>query len=164
MREIRVHGQKGRYEHVRVGVGGRMDTLQCAVVLAKLENFDWEITQRLRLGLRYKNGFRSIGSKLEALSVRPDRNCIYTQFTLLTNNRDSIRTRLKSLGVPSAVHYPQPINQQDAYKDISFGLSTPVASDVAGRVMSLPMGPYLAEADQDRVIESVVSIMKESAQ
>src|SRR5688572_19683843 len=88
MGEIRVHGQSKRYVHTRVGVGGRMDTLQCAVVLGKLERFDWEIKQRQEVGRRYTNLFSELGDTISVVEVKPDRTSAYAQFTLLVPERD----------------------------------------------------------------------------
>ncbi|HEV7391197.1 MAG TPA: DegT/DnrJ/EryC1/StrS family aminotransferase, partial [Burkholderiales bacterium] len=86
MREIRVHGQEKRYYHTRIGVGGRMDTLQCAVVLAKLDNFAWEVEQRIVLGERYRTMLSGI-SGVQLPVVRRDRNCVWAQFTIQTDRR-----------------------------------------------------------------------------
>lgn len=152
MREVRVHGQERRYYHTRIGVGGRMDTLQCAVVLAKLERFDWEIEQRLAVGSRYLEMLRSV-SGVAPLAVRPDRSCVWGQFTVQVSGREAVLAKLKAADIPTAVHYPVPLHQQPAYRDlcrISGSLTNSEA--VAGRVMSLPMHPYLDQATQERMV------------
>ena len=88
LREIRVHGQERRYYHTRVGVGGRMDTLQCAVVLAKLERFDWEVERRLALGQLYKEQLVASQAPVGLVAVRPDRDSVWAQFTVLVENRE----------------------------------------------------------------------------
>jgi UDP-2-acetamido-2-deoxy-ribo-hexuluronate aminotransferase len=97
LREIRVHGQERRYYHTRVGVGGRMDTIQCAIVLAKLERFDWEVAQRLALGDRYKQLLAGhpglIGQVEESVVVRPDRDCVWAQFTVIAENRAELQVQ-----------------------------------------------------------------------
>lgn len=155
MREIRVHGQERRYYHAHVGVGGRMDTLQCAIVLAKLERFDWEIEQRIAAGERYLKLLSSVAS-VTAPVIRPDRTCVWAQFTLQVNNRDSVLEKLKIAGVPTAVHYPVPLHRQPAYQNlcrISGSLTNSEA--VASRVFSLPMHPYLDATIQKTIISSV---------
>jgi UDP-2-acetamido-2-deoxy-ribo-hexuluronate aminotransferase len=149
-REIRVHGQSRRYVHTRVGVGGRMDTLQCAVVLAKLERFDWEIRQRLEVGARYNRMLDEIG--FPRVMQRSDRTSVFGQFTVLCEDRESAQATFHAAGVPTAVHYPVPLNQQPAYRHLCCPDCTPVAKAVADRVMSLPMGPDLAEEEQGRIV------------
>lgn len=155
-REIRVHGQSKRYVHTRIGVGGRMDTLQCAVVLAKLDRFEWEIERRIQLGLRYDHLFDELGIK--RVQQRPDRTSVYGQYTVFVESRDEVQEKLKQNGIPTAVHYPLPLNEQPAYKDLSPAASTPVSVHVSRRVMSLPMGPDLDEAVQRTIAEHLGTI------
>jgi UDP-2-acetamido-2-deoxy-ribo-hexuluronate aminotransferase len=150
-REIRVHGQSQRYTHTRVGVGGRMDTLQCAVVLAKLERFDWEIERRLALGERYQQALAAL--PLQRLAVRPDRDCVWAQFTVMVENRAAVQQALQAQGIPTAIHYPKPLHRQPAYAQLE--LSLPHAEAAAERVLSLPMSPDLSEAQQDEVIAAL---------
>lgn len=152
MREIRVHGQERRYYHTRVGVGGRMDTIQCAVVLAKLERFDWEIERRLALGDGYRKLITEAGLPVKLITVRPDRDCVWAQFTVIVENREALQKHLQSEGVPTAVHYPISLNRQPAYRNDESAAET-VNSHWAGeRVMSLPLSPDLQEGDQLRVV------------
>ncbi len=158
-REIRVHGQARRYEHTRLGVGGRMDTLQCAVVLGKLGRFDWEIERRLALGERYRTLLREADLPLGLLTVKPDRNCVWSQFTVFVEQRAEVQQRLKAQGIPTAVHYPRPLHRQPVFAD-RFGASDCPHSDaVAQRVLSLPMSADLSEADQQRVVQALVAAL-----
>ena len=153
MREIRVHGQSRRYVHTRVGVGGRMDTLQCAVVLAKLERFEWELAQRQRAGADYDALLRH---QVPGIAVRADRTSVHAQYTVLVDERDRVRAALDAAGVPTAVHYPVPIHRQPAYAHLAHGEHYPVSDMLAARVLSLPMGPYLSGADTQRVAASLL--------
>jgi UDP-2-acetamido-2-deoxy-ribo-hexuluronate aminotransferase len=155
MREIRVHGQSKRYVHTRVGVGGRMDTMQCAVVLAKLERFDREIEQRLLIGKRYNEWIDNAG--LKRVQQRPDGTSVFAQYTILVDQREDVQRRLSDLGIPTAVHYPIPLNEQPAYKHLCCPDCTPVAQAVSKRVMSLPMGSDLSNFDQQTIMESLKS-------
>ncbi len=152
-REIRVHGQRERYVHTRVGVGGRMDTIQCAIVLAKLERFDAEVERRAAVGNRYSKLIDSLG--ITRIKVRPDRTTVYAQYTVAVDNRDKVVAAMKSSGVPTAVHYPVPLNQQPAYKDLCAGAATPVSLSMSKRVMSVPMSPDLSGNDQDKIVEAL---------
>jgi len=149
-REIRVHGQSARYTHTRVGVGGRMDTLQCAVVLAKLERFDWELQRRQEIGARY-------GALLDAAGVarvttRADRDSVLAQYTVFVDDRTRVQAALSERGVPTAVHYPKPLHHQPAYAAGHDPASFPHSVRAAARVMSLPMSADLTDPQQDAVV------------
>ena len=155
-REIRTHGQSQRYLHTRLGVGGRMDTLQCAVVLGKLDRFDWEIQRRLELGAAYAVKLAAAAPGLQRLAVRKDRDCVWAQYTVFVERRDEVQSRLKASGIPTAVHYPRPLHHQPAYaKYASSSDSCPNSVAAARRVMSLPMSADLSEAQQDEVVAAL---------
>ena len=154
-REIRVHGQSRRYEHSRVGVGGRMDTLQCAIVLAKLTRFEWEIKQRRVLGALYNQLVDR--AEIPRVAQRPDRDSVFAQYTVFCDDRDGLQSRLLSRGVPTAVHYPSPMSRQAPYRQYCCGDCTPVADAVSQRVMSLPMSPDLSADTVAEVVGLVVS-------
>jgi UDP-2-acetamido-2-deoxy-ribo-hexuluronate aminotransferase len=150
MRQIRVHGQSRRYFHPLIGVNGRLDTLQAAVLLAKLEVLDEEIAARARIGGRY--GERLAGAVPTPL-IEPHNTSVYAQYTIEVDERAELQARLKSQGVPTAVHYPVPLHLQPAFAGLGQGEGTfPRAEAAARRVMSLPMHPYLDEATQDRIV------------
>jgi len=149
-REIRVHGQSARYTHTRLGVGGRMDALQCAVVLAKLERFDWEIERRLAIGARYQALLADL--PVQRLAVREDRDCVWAQFTLMVDDRPNVQARLTEAGIPTAIHYPKPLHRQPAYAQ---PVDMPNAERAAERVISLPMSADLTDAQQDAVVSAL---------
>ncbi|KAI5914840.1 MAG: DegT/DnrJ/EryC1/StrS family aminotransferase [Nitrospira sp.] len=152
-REIRVHGQSKRYVHTRIGVGGRMDTLQCAVVLAKLDRFDWEIAQRLEIGARYNRMLDELG--FPRVVQRSDRTSVFGQYTVLCDDREAVQAALQKAGIPTAVHYPVPLNEQPAYKHLCCADCTPLAKEAAKRVMSLPMSADLASEDQKSICSAL---------
>ncbi|MDT7834472.1 DegT/DnrJ/EryC1/StrS family aminotransferase [Aquabacterium sp. OR-4] len=154
-REIRVHGQSARYTHTRLGLGGRMDTLQCAVVLGKLERFDWEIARRKQLGDRYGELIRRSGAPVQLLAVRPDRDCVWAQYTVMLDHRAAVQQALQAAGVPTAIHYPKPLHHQPAYAAGCDPLAHPASIAAAQRVMSLPMSADLGDADQQRVVDAL---------
>jgi len=170
-REIRVHGQSERYVHTRIGVGGRMDTIQCAVVLAKLDRFDEEIAQRQAVARRYHDllamdghGITQKGNpKNPSVSFRvlpwpkEHRTSVFAQYTILVDDRNALQAHLTQVGIPTAVHYPVPLNEQPAYKHLCSPDCTPVAQRIAKQVISLPMYPLLTPADQDQIIKSVIA-------
>lgn len=155
MRQLRVHGQERRYFHSRVGVGGRMDTLQCAIVLAKLENFDWEVQRRQDIGNLYLQMLDDIPG-ITPPTPRSDRTCIWGQFTVQTDDRDMLVSRLSDAGIPTAIHYPLPLHRQPAYEDVCRIPETLENADrVARRVVSLPMHPFLSLDMQKQVVTAV---------
>jgi UDP-2-acetamido-2-deoxy-ribo-hexuluronate aminotransferase len=158
-REIRVHGQSARYTHTRVGVGGRMDTLQCAVVLAKLERFEWEIARRLALGRRYRQKLEGVRG-LRLLAVRDDRDCVWAQYTVFVEDRAAVQAALTAQGIPTAVHYPKPVHHQPAYAALCCPDCCPQSVLAGQQVMSLPMSADLSDAQQDRVVSAVLAALQ----
>lgn len=154
LRAIRVHGAKERYVHARIGVGGRMDTIQCAVVLAKLPSFDWELAQRRRVANRYAHWLKD---KVPIMALRDGRTSAYAQYTIMSDRRDALRARLEADGIPSAIHYPLPIDRQPAYCRLDGAAQCPEALRLSRQVLSLPMGPFLADTDVDRICASVLA-------
>jgi UDP-2-acetamido-2-deoxy-ribo-hexuluronate aminotransferase len=158
MREIRAHGQEQRYVHTRIGVGGRMDTLQCAIVLAKLERFEWEVQQRMAIGERYNQLFDR--AKIQRVQQRPDRTSVFAQYTVLINERNLLQAKLKEYNIPTAIHYPIPLHRQTAYKNRSrtHG-SVHTSESVSKQVISLPMSPDLSHQDQMSIVEKILGIL-----
>ena len=161
-REIRVHGQSARYTHTRVGVGGRMDTLQCAIVLAKLERFEWELAQRLALGARYGELLADVAG-VRLLSVRPDRDCVWAQYTVFVEHRAEVQAALNGQGIPTTVHYPRPLHRQPAYAHVHPGADLVHSVAAANQVLSLPMSADLTHADQERVVAALTRALLPSA-
>jgi UDP-2-acetamido-2-deoxy-ribo-hexuluronate aminotransferase len=152
-REIRVHGQSKRYTHTRIGVGGRMDTLQCAIVLAKLERFEWELARRAEAGTLYNQLLDEAG--IERVQQKPGRNSVYAQYTVFVDQREAIQKTLQEAGIPTAVHYPIPLNEQPAYKELAGGGPTPLAAAAAKRVLSLPMSADITPDVQRQVVQAL---------
>ena len=153
MREIRVHGQSKRYVHTRIGVGGRMDTLQCAIVLAKLDRFDWEIEQRLMIGTQYN---KLLNGKVKLVTQRPDRTSVFAQFTVFVSEREHVQLSLKEKGIPTSVHYPVPMHLQPAYQDLCCPECCPESVKASERVMSLPMYPDMKISTQMMIVDALL--------
>jgi UDP-2-acetamido-2-deoxy-ribo-hexuluronate aminotransferase len=130
-----------------------MDTLQCAVLLGKLPRFDWELARRREFGAEYSR--RLQGSAVGLLAVRPDRDCVWAQYTILVDNRDSLQAALRGGGIPTAVHYPVSLNLQPAYRHLCCPDCTPNSHAAARRVLSLPMSADLGEQDLAAVVASL---------
>jgi UDP-2-acetamido-2-deoxy-ribo-hexuluronate aminotransferase len=163
IRAIRIHGQEERYRHSMIGVCGRLDTLQAAVLLAKWPRFSWELGQRQLIAERYK---REIECEeldfIRPLEVRDNSSSVYAQYTVTVEDRELQQARLRKLGIPTAVHYPTIITKQSGYHDYAKGSSTPVAAWLSKHVLSLPMGPDLSAADQLAVVEALREIGRSS--
>lgn len=149
IRQIARHGQDHRYHHVRVGMNSRLDTLQAAVLLAKLEVFEDEIARRQDVAGVYGRLLTRAG--IDAAPYIEEGNVsVYAQYTVRVPDRDSVQRRLREAGVPTAVHYPIPLNKQPAVADPAAHL--PAGDLVAQQVISLPMHPYLSEKDQTTIV------------
>ena len=157
-REIRVHGQSARYHHTRLGVGGRMDTLQCAIVLAKLERFEWELQKRSEIASRYTQLLSQVSGVFRPV-VRPDRDCVWAQYTVRVVNRAGIQRELNDCGIPTAVHYPRVLHHQPVYSDYRASDGCPESVLASQQVLSLPMSADLRDTDQDRVVEVLLRVI-----
>ncbi len=151
IRQIARHGQNRRYHHIRVGVNSRLDTLQAAILLPKLEILDEEIELRQRVAARYDQLLNEAGIHATPY-VEPHNISVYAQYTIRASDRDAVQAKLKKAGIPSAVHYPIPLNKQPAVADETVKL--PVGDEVAEQVISLPMHPYLHLAVQEAIISA----------
>ena len=169
MRQIARHGQDRRYHHIRVGVNSRLDTIQAAILLPKLAVLDEELTQRQRVADSYskimnghtgpsechpRQGGNPSYEPIITPHLEPHNTSAWAQYTVQVPNREAVQERLKQAGIPTAVHYPIPINKQPAVADPAVQL--PVGDAVAQRVMSLPMHPYLDEGSIQRIAQTLV--------
>ena len=149
MRQIRVHGQDRRYHHALLGINGRMDTLQAAILLAKLEVFASEVKARNLLGARYSELLRDT---VVTPYVEPHNTSVYAQYTVQVDHRDAVREMLRVEGIPTAIHYPVPLHLQPVFAGLNLPEgSFPVAESAAKRVLSLPMHPYLTGDELIRI-------------
>ncbi|MEE9424048.1 MAG: DegT/DnrJ/EryC1/StrS family aminotransferase [Methylococcales bacterium] len=160
MREISVHGQNRRYHHPRIGINGRMDTIQAAILLAKFEVFADEVKTRRQLGEQYTAMIRAKQNQADntaivAPFVETWNTSVYAQYTIQVDNREQIQKRLESAQIPSAVHYPVSLNQQPALLTDEFQLA--VSEVLSDKVISLPMHPYLNQEQQESVVQALFS-------
>ena len=156
MREIRVHGQDRRYHHPRLGINGRLDTLQAAILLAKLDVFDDEVAARARIGARYSQRIAASIPQVTTPQLAQGCTSVYAQYTVEVPARAQVEEAMKARGIPTAVHYPIPLHLQPVFANLGYRAGNfPVAERAGERVISLPMHPYLSEADQDRVVQAL---------
>jgi UDP-2-acetamido-2-deoxy-ribo-hexuluronate aminotransferase len=151
MRQIARHGQDRRYHHVRVGVNSRLDTLQAAILLPKLEIFDEEINARQEVAQSYNELLDDVEAIIKPY-VAPNNCSVWAQYTIQVNQRTQVQERLRAVGIPTAVHYPIPLNRQPAVADGTAMLS--VGDAVANCVMSLPMHPYLNKSALSGLVDA----------
>ena len=159
MESLRVHGKgTDKYDNVRIGMNGRLDTLQAAILIEKLAIFAEEIDKRNKVATRYSQALHNVCTTPH---VMPGAISTWAQYTLVVNNRDAVQSRLREAGVPTAVYYPKPLHQQTAYKDFPIGgQSLPVSDRLTANVMSLPMHPYMEDQTVSYIIEQVIQAVE----
>ena len=159
MKEIRVHGQKRKHEHTCIGLNGRFDTMQAAILLEKLKLFPDECKQRTLIAKRYDEAF----SKCDSLTtpIIADYNqSVYAQYTILLDNPDALQLTLQENNIPAVAYYKVPMHLQPVFNYLNYSKGAfPITEAVAARCLSLPMSPYLSQTDQDRVIQAIIGAM-----
>jgi len=163
LKEIREHGSEKRYYHTRLGINARLDTLQCAILLAKMERYPWEIERRQHLGDRYNKAFAEIKVKdFSYPKIHSYNKSVWAQYSLLVANRDDFQKKLTEQGVPTSIHYPRIMPEQPWYKEHLKGVTGDWthARYAADHVISLPMYPDMEDATQDQVIAAVFKALK----
>jgi len=153
MKAIRTHGGLKRHHHPYLGMNGRFDTIQAAVLLAKFPYFQWEVEQRGRIGARYTELLRGLGGVPE---IMPGNTHVYAQYTIRMPKRDQVGEKLKAEGIPTAVYYPKCLHEQPVFAACGNRPGDfPCAEKAALEVISLPMHPFLTEAEQDQIVAAL---------
>ncbi len=155
LREIRVHGQSSTYRYSRIGLNGRLDSIQCAILLAKLAIFPDEVKARHAVAARYDRLLKGV---VQTPAIRKPATSVYAQYTIEVDQRDAVRQKLAAAGVSSGVYYPTTLNNEAAYLDKA--ARVPVAERAAQRVLALPMDAYLDEKRQDGIVEAVKKALR----
>lgn len=156
---IRVHGQESRYHHVAIGINGRLDTLQCTILIEKLKRYGWEIERRQRVAGMYSEAFAGMGAKLVTPKVMSDRQSVWAQYTVLVQDRDAFAKALKEKGVPTSVHYPSPLHHQPVYRELRDRYNLPETEKASKSCISLPLYADMPDADIERVIKAVKEVL-----
>ena len=156
MRSIRVHGQgTNKYDNVRLGINGRLDTLQAAILLTKMEVFDDEIVARQAVAGRYSAALQPV---VQIPYVAPECTSVWAQYSVLSGQRETLQQKLAEHGIPTAVYYPLPLHLQGAFAHLGYHPGDfPISEHTAQQVFSLPMHPYLSETDQERIVSTLIS-------
>lgn len=159
MRSMRVHGQSKRYHHKYIGMGGRLDTLQAAILNVKIEHYEKDIERRQQAARKYTELLKENASIiLPVLS----KNCtsVWAQYSVRIKDRDAVQVMLKKDGIPTAVHYPKPMHLQECFSYLNYKIGDfPISEKVANEIMSLPMNPYITEKEQLFITERLTNII-----
>ncbi len=153
---LRVHGQSKRYHHKYIGMGGRMDTLQCAIVDVKLKHYKKDLALREEVAQKYNSKFKIQNSKLILPFVDNRATSAFAQYSVRVQNRDEVQSKLKEQGIPTAVHYPMPLHLQECFAYLGYKKGDfPIAEKVSNEIMSLPMNPYLNDDEINYICSNI---------
>jgi UDP-2-acetamido-2-deoxy-ribo-hexuluronate aminotransferase len=159
MKEIRDHGSEKRYYHTRLGLNGRLDTIQCAILLSKMERYDWEVEQRQKIANNFSSAFAGLEKVDQQFStpyLKAGNASVWAQYTLTVTNRELFQKKMTELQVPTAVHYPMTMADQPWYKQhVACTQDITVSRWAAEHVVSIPMYPDMDEKTQNIVIDAV---------
>ncbi|WP_108245608.1 DegT/DnrJ/EryC1/StrS family aminotransferase [Muricauda brasiliensis] len=157
MKAMRIHGQVERYTHHYIGMGGRLDNLQAAILNVKLKTYESDISRRQAVAMKYCD---KLSGSIIKPTIKADRTSVWAQYTVRIKNRDRIQKELKESGIPTAVHYPIPMHLQKCFSYLGYKAGDfPVSEKCAQEVMSLPMNPYLEEAEIDYITTNLNTIL-----
>ncbi len=151
------HGQNERYKHKYIGINGRLDAIQAAILNVKLKYFDKEISTRQKIGEHYSDMLFTC--KLITPYIKADRTSVYAQYSIRVKDREKVIEALSQKGIPTAVHYPMALHLQEAFADLGYKDGDfPVAEKVSKEIMSLPMSPYLSQEQQEYIVHTLKEI------
>ncbi|OIP56998.1 MAG: aminotransferase DegT [Helicobacteraceae bacterium CG2_30_36_10] len=154
MRMLLNHGQNERYKHKYIGINGRLDAVQAAILNVKLKHFDEEVVAREEIGSRYSDLLED--AAVITPKIIEGNTSVYAQYSIRVQEREAMVAKLSAQGIPTAVHYPVPLHLQEAFKGLGYRVGDfPISEEVAEQIMSLPMSPYLTEAQQDFIVQAI---------
>jgi UDP-2-acetamido-2-deoxy-ribo-hexuluronate aminotransferase len=157
MISMRIHGQTKRYHHKYIGMGGRLDTLQAAVLNVKIDHYDNDILRRQQVAERYTELL-----KTKLVTPIVDNRCtsVWAQYSIRVSNRDELQSALKKKGIPTAVHYPKPLHLQECFEYLNYNVGEfPVSEKISEEIMSLPMNPYLTKEEQEYICKELIALI-----
>ena len=154
---MRIHGQTKRYHHKYIGMGGRLNTLQAAVLNVKIENYDNDILRRQQVAKRYSD---LLNDKVVTPKLNKHNTSVWAQYSIRVQSRDKLQSLLKEKGIPTAVHYPKPLHVQECFQYLGYNLGDfPISEMVSNEIMSLPMNPYLTEKEQKYICKELITLI-----
>jgi len=156
IRSLRVHGQTKRYHHKYVGLNGRMDTLQAAILNVKMDHIEDEISKRHKIAAKYSEKLKNLDD-LVVPCIKEDRTSVFAQYSIRVKDREKVVEKLKEAGIPTAIHYPKPLHLQEAYADLGYKTGDfPVSEMISQQILSLPISPFLSDVDQVYICKIMV--------
>jgi UDP-2-acetamido-2-deoxy-ribo-hexuluronate aminotransferase len=154
MKSLRVHGQSKRYHHKYIGMGGRMDTIQCAIINVKLKYYKKDLALRQEVASKYTQALK--GRDLIVPFINENTTSAFAQYSIRVENRDDLQAKLKAQGIPTAVHYPMPLHIQECFEYLGYKKGDfPISEIVSDEIMSLPMNPYVSDEDMKYICEKI---------
>jgi len=156
IKSLRVHGQTKRYHHKYIGMGGRLDTIQAAVLNVKLKHYKKDLVLRQEVAQKYHSKLKIHNSTLVLPFVEEGRTSAWAQYSIRVKNRDKLQAKLKEKGIPTAVHYPMPLHLQECFKYLGYKEADfPISEIVAKEIMSLPMNPYVSDEEIEYISKKI---------
>lgn len=157
MRSMRVHGQSKRYHHRYIGIGGRLDTIQAAVLNVKLKHYQKDLAQRQEVARKYD---AMLSKKRPIPFIAPERTSAYAQYSIRVQERDALQETLKNHGILTAVHYPIPLHLQECFTYLGYKQGDfPISETVANEIMSLPMNPFLSDDEINYIVSNINKLL-----
>jgi UDP-2-acetamido-2-deoxy-ribo-hexuluronate aminotransferase len=161
IKSLRVHGQSKRYHHKYIGMGGRMDTLQCAVVNVKLKHYKKDLALREEVAKKYTEKLITNSQSLITPIVSDNCTSVWAQYSVRVKCRDEVQRKLKEQDIPTAVHYPMPLHLQECFVHLGYKEGDfPIAEKVSKEIMSFPMNPYLRDDEIEHVANKVTEFVQ----
>jgi len=156
IKSLRIHGQSKRYYHKYIGIGGRMDTLQCAIVNVKLKHYNTDLKLRQEVAKKYTDQLIIHHSSSTTPIVKNDRTSAWAQYSIRIKKRDEVQARLKVHGIPTAIHYPVPLHLQECFTYLGYKNGDfPVSEMISTEIMSLPINPYLGDEEIEYIVNKI---------
>lgn len=154
IQSLRLHGQSIRYHHQYIGMGGRLDTIQAAVLNVKLKYYEKDLKLRQDVAAKYTKALNA--KNIETPFIKSDRTSAWAQYSIRVKNRTELQTKLQNLGIPTAVHYPMPLHVQECFKYLNLKEGDfPISEKVSKEIMSLPMNPYVSDEEIEYIVGSL---------
>jgi UDP-2-acetamido-2-deoxy-ribo-hexuluronate aminotransferase len=159
IRTLGNHGQEERYKHKYIGINGRLDAIQAAILNVKIKYFEDEVTKREKIGTRYNELLKDSGVTPPYIST--DRTSVFAQYSIRCKNRTNLASKLNQAGIPTAVHYPISLHQQEAFANLGYKTGDfPISEKISNEIMSLPMSPFLTSQQQDFIVNAIKETIK----
>ena len=157
IKQLRVHGQNKRYQHKYIGIGGRLDTIQAAVLNVKLKYYEKDLDARQNVANKYTKYLETEGFILPFVALNA--SSAWAQYSIRVKNRNDVQTKLKDQGIPTAVHYPIPLHLQDCFSYLNYEKGDfPISELVSSEIISLPMNPYLTDQELEYITEHIIKL------